>query len=166
MRKRITELRNLDSRGKSDAAWLHLSEIATVEVTSEQDNFPIETVFTGSGSPGWRAGRAGAQRIRVVFDNPAALRRIRLHFHEPGEERTQEFTLSWCPAAGGCREIVRQQWNFSPAGSTTEIEDYAVNLEGVSALELAIDPDISGYGRVATLESWRVAGPPISNLPS
>jgi hypothetical protein len=46
---------------------------------------------------------------------------------------------------------VTQQWNFSPAGSTTEVEDYAVSLQGVSALELAIQPDIT-HDRIAT---WR-----------
>ena len=64
--------------------------------------------------------------------------------------------LSWCPATGGITEIVRQRWNFSPGGSTTEFEDYAVNLENVSALELSIQPDISGADQVATLDSWRV----------
>jgi outer membrane receptor protein involved in Fe transport len=42
------------------------------------------------------------------------------------------------------KKIVRQQWNFSPAGSTTEIEDYAVDLDGVSVLELAIQPAWAG----------------------
>jgi hypothetical protein len=53
-------------------------------------------------------------------------------------------------------EIVRQQWNFSPGGSTTELEDHMVNLPHVSALELAIRPDISRSDAVATLASWRV----------
>ena len=72
-------------------------------------------------------------------------------------ERTQEFTLRWSPAAGGsAREIVRQQWNFSPTGSTTEIEDYVVDLDAVSVLELAIQPDLSRREAVATLASWRL----------
>jgi hypothetical protein len=53
-------------------------------------------------------------------------------------------------------EIVRQQWNFSPAGSTTEMEDYVVDLEAVSVLELAIQPDLSRRQAVATLASWRL----------
>jgi hypothetical protein len=72
-------------------------------------------------------------------------------------ERTQEFTLRWAPAAdGSTREIVRQQWNFSPTGSTTEIEDYVVDLDGVSVLELAIQPDVNRRDPVATLASWRL----------
>jgi hypothetical protein len=83
------------------------------------------------------------------------VRRIQLRFYEPATERTQEFTLRWSAAlCGPLKEIVRQQWNFSPAGSTTEPEDYAVNLEGILALELAIRPDIGWNDAIATLASW------------
>ena len=37
------------------------------------------------------------------------------------------------------KEVVRQQWSFSPQGSTEEIEDYPVNLSGITTLELRID---------------------------
>jgi hypothetical protein len=52
---------------------------------------------------------------------------------------------------------VRQQWNFSPAGSTLEVEDYRVELNGVVMLELSIKPDIGGLEAIASLASWRVA---------
>lgn len=48
-------------------------------------------------------------------------------------------------------EIARQQWNFSPTGSTTEIEDYAIDLNAVSVLEPAIHPDLGHHEAVATL---------------
>ncbi len=41
------------------------------------------------------------------------------------------------------KEVVRQQWSFSPQGSTEEIEDYTVNLSGITTLEVRIDPDRS-----------------------
>jgi hypothetical protein len=156
MRKRIVKPRGASSSVGFDDGWLNLSEIATVEVTSEDDRFPIETVFSSDGGPGWRASHPGEQMIRIVFDEPVAVCRIRLCFHETESERTQEFSLSWCPATGGSTEIVRQRWNFSPGGSTTEFEDYAVSLENVSALELWIQPDINRADQVATLDSWRV----------
>jgi hypothetical protein len=53
-------------------------------------------------------------------------------------------------------EIARQQWNFSPTGSTVEIEDYSVNLEFVSVLELVIQPGLGDRDTIATLASWRV----------
>jgi hypothetical protein len=69
----------------------------------------------------------------------------------------QEFTLSWSARQGGAStEIIRQQWNFSLAGSTTELEDYAVSLEGVSALELVIRPDISRNDPMACIAAWHV----------
>jgi hypothetical protein len=51
---------------------------------------------------------------------------------------TQEFTLRWSQAGGPFREIVRQQWHFSPHGSTIEVEDYQIDLERASVLELTL----------------------------
>ena len=53
------------------------------------------------------------------------------------------------------QEVIRQQWNFSPRGSTSEVERYDVNLERVSVLELSIRPNLNQTGR-ASLLSWRV----------
>jgi hypothetical protein len=137
---------------------MDLGQIATVEVTSEDPEFVIESVFTDYGGPGWRAAQKGEQQIRLIFDQPLAVRRIQLHFMEPTHDRQQEFTLRWSAANGGPpREIVRQQWNFNPAGSTSEFEDYEVNLDGVSALELTIRPDLRHDEAFATLAGWRVA---------
>ena len=66
-----------------------------------------------------------------------------IEFSETEIERTQEFTLRWSAGTGTgtpSKQIVRQQWNFSPHGSTREIEDYQVSLENVSLLELMIKP--------------------------
>jgi hypothetical protein len=158
MRKRIVNPGAAETVAVSEGSWLNLSEIATVEVISEKEGFPIESVFAGNGGAGWRAALPGEQLVRIVFDEPVAVSRIQLRFEERERERTQEFSLCWRPSSGGCREIVRQQWNFSPAGSTAEIEDYAVSLEAVSALELAIWPDIGPGDSVASLASWRVGG--------
>jgi hypothetical protein len=157
MRKRIAGLQHAQPGGESERGWLDLEQIATVEVTSEDPGFPIEAALSSDDGPGWRASQKGEQQIRIIFDEPVSIHRIQLRFNEAESDRTQEFTLRWWPASGGSpKEIVRQQWNFSPAGSTTEIEQYAVDLEAVSILELAIKPDISGREAVATLASWRV----------
>ena len=157
MRKRIAGQRPGKPAGDSDQGWLDLEQIATVEITSEDPSFPIESAFGLKDGPGWRASKGGRQQIRIIFDNPVSLRRIHLRFHEPESERTQEFTIRWSPAAGGSApEIVRQQWNFSPAGSTTEIEDYAVDLDGVAVLELSIQPDLHRREAIATLGALRL----------
>jgi hypothetical protein len=127
-----------------------------VEVTSEDPRFPIESVFA-NGAPGWRASQPGEQQIRLIFDEPVSVRHIQLRFKEPATERTQEFILRWSAAQGGpSTEIVRQQWNFSPEGSTTEVEDYAVDLESLSVLELAICPHTRRREAVASLAAFLV----------
>ena len=157
MRKRITRPHYTQLSGESDQDWLDLEHIATVEVTSEDPSFPVESAFGSEDGPGWRASQGGEQQIRIIFDEPVSLHRIQLRFDEVECDRTQEFSLRWSPAAGGPTiEIVRQQWNFSPTGSTTEIEDYVVDLDAVSVLELAIRPDLSRRDAVATLASWRL----------
>jgi hypothetical protein len=138
--------------------WMDLGEIATVEVTSEDPGFPIESVFQPDSGAGWRAAQKGEQQIRLIFDQAMAVHRIQLHFLEPTRDRLQEFTVRWSAADGGqLKEIVRQQWNFSPAGSTSELEDYEVNLDGVSTVELIIKPDLTHNEALATLAAWRVA---------
>ena len=78
-------------------------------------------------------------------------------FCEADVERTQEFVLEWAPPGGPTREIVRQQWNFSPDGANSEIEDYNVNLSGASVLQLTINPDIAHDRASASLSHWRLA---------
>lgn len=138
--------------------WLDLDKIAQVAVTSEDPDCPIESALAPGASSGWRAGGHGEQTIRLAFDTPQRIKRIWLRFVETATERTQEFSLRWRPEkAARAREIVRQQWNFSPGGTTTEIEDYKVNLDHVGVLELTINPDISHRDTVATLAEWRIA---------
>ena len=54
------------------------------------------------------------------------------------------------------REIVRQQWNFSPPHSTTEVEEYRVELSDVAVLEMTVTPDIAGGVARASLDSLAV----------
>ncbi|MEJ2070295.1 MAG: hypothetical protein P8X65_09520 [Syntrophobacterales bacterium] len=138
--------------------WLDLEPLAQVEITSEEVGYSIESALIPGTGPGWRAAQPGEQTIRLVFDEPLQLRRVHVVFQEDERERTQEFVLRWSPDGGQTyREIVRQQYNFSPPGSTREIEDYAVHLEGVTALELKIVPDISGGSARASLAQLRLA---------
>ena len=70
--------------GQSEKGWLDLEQIATVEVTSEDPNFPIESAFGSDDGPGWRASQGGEQLIRVIFDQPVSVRRMELRFDEDG----------------------------------------------------------------------------------
>jgi len=134
--------------------WLDLEHAATVEVTSENKDFPIESSLSVEHRQGWRAAEPGAQTIRLLFDEPQDIRCISLVFEEDQVKRTQEFVLR---SGGPFREIVRQQWNFSPPLSTRETEEYRVELSDVTILELRIVPDIAGGGACASLKGLRLA---------
>jgi hypothetical protein len=142
----------------AEPGWLELEKLAEVEITSEDVDHPIESALIPGTLSGWRAAEPGEQTIRLWFDEPLRLNRIQLLFQEGEQERTQEFVLRWSPDGGqSYREIVRQQYNFSPPETAREIEDYDVDLDAVTALELKIVPDISGGSTRASLAQLRVA---------
>jgi hypothetical protein len=157
MRKRITSPVQQEAAPR-DQAWLNVEELAEVEITSEDAAHPIESALLPGGTSGWRAAGPGKQTIRLLFSHPQRLRRIWLSFEETGVERTQEYVLRWSPDGGqSFREIVRQQWNFSPQGATGQTQDHHVDLPAVTMLELDIIPDISGGTALASLAQLRLA---------
>ena len=155
MRKHVTGTSRVGPTPAPD--WLDMDSAAVVEVTSEDAAHPVESALLEGAERGWRASGPGPQTIRLVFDKPQKLRRIWLKFEETEIKRTQEFVLRWSPDGGrSYREIVRQQWNFSPPETERETEDYAVELSDVTALELNIVPDKSGGEARASLECLRL----------
>lgn len=157
MRKRLIS-QTPPSPGFTAQDWLHVDRLAAVEVTSEEDGYPIESALLPDEKRGWRAANAGTQTIRLIFDQPQKIKRIWLVFEEAERTRTQEFVLRWsADTQHPFREIVRQQWNFGPPSAVRETEDYAVEIPGVKALELVIIPDISGGGARASLRDLRLA---------
>ena len=157
MRKRII---NHDAQRSSplNEGWLDLEKLAQVEVSSEQPQYPIDAALAPGGSSGWRAAEPGQQIIRLMFDEPQNLHLIRLVFDEHEQERLQEFTLRWSSGVGQPhREIVRQQYNFSPPTTTTQAEDYKVNLDSCTELELSILPDLRGSSAHAAIVECRLA---------
>ena len=157
MRKRMIS-QGTQNVSPLDESWLDLQRVAQVELTSEVMAYPIEAALIPGDGSGWRAAQPGEQTIRLRFDELQKVRRIQLLFHEEVKARTQEFVLRWSPDGGqSYREIVRQQYNFSPPGMTREFEDYRVDLTGVTALELRIVPDINGGDARASIAQMRIA---------
>ena len=157
MRKRLIAPVRQD-QAHPDHDWLDLERLAEVEITSEDPAHPIESALLPDGRPGWRAAGPGRQSIRLLFSNPQRIRWIRLSFVESSVERTQEYVLRWSADGGhSFRDIVRQQWNFNPGGSSTETEDHHVDLSAVTTLELGIIPNIGGGDAVASLAQFRLA---------
>jgi hypothetical protein len=159
MRKEIVEHKPDAATIQDTGDWLHLESIASVQLTSEDPAFPIENALSANperNEIGWRAAVPGPQTITLNFANPLPIRRIHLRFMEHQAERSQEFVLRYSSPQQTGREIVRQQWNFSPSGSSQEIEEYPLDLESVTKLELAIDPDRGTERAFATLNALKV----------
>lgn len=157
MRKRIINPTSQDISLRNQH-WLILEALADVEVTSEDAAHPIESALIAGPGPGWRAEQPGPQTVRLLFHEPQRIQRLNLLFQENERERTQQFVLRWSSDAGqSYREIVRQQYNFSPPETISESEDYTVALAGLTALELSIIPDISGGTARASLAHLRLA---------
>ena len=128
-----------------------------VEVSSEDPRWPIDGALIEGDGRGWRAAAPGEQTLRILFDAPQSLAAIHLVFDEAEYERVQEFTLQWSPDRGRTfHSLVRQQFTFSPAGAIRETENYDVDLQDVTDLELHIVPDVSRRPLIATLSELRL----------
>lgn len=134
-----------------------VAAVATVLVTSEDPEHPIDLAFDdlrGPGATRYVAGETGEQIVILAFDAPHSTRRVVLEVEEREVARTQELQLA-VSGDGGLtyRELVRQEYNFSPPGTTFEREEWAVAAEGVAHLRLVIRPDKGGNPCRATITS-------------
>jgi hypothetical protein len=143
--------------------WLNLADGVGVHVqlSSEDPDRPIEDALLSTETAGWRAATTGPQTITLSWDVPIRLQRVRLVFEERSQARTQEFVLR-AFTRDGDREIVRQQFTFSPPHTTVEREEYIARIDEVERLQLEIVPAIDGGDVFATLKEWRTA---VSSLP-
>jgi hypothetical protein len=136
---------------------IDVAAVATVLVTSEDPGHAVDHAFDDRRGPGgsrWVAGEPGEQTVILAFDAPQAIRRVVLEVEETGVARTQELQLAVSVDGGRAyRELVRQEFNFSPPGTTFEREDWAVTAEGVTHLRLWIEPDKGGKPCRATITS-------------
>jgi hypothetical protein len=136
---------------------IDISAGATVLVTSEDPENPVDHAFDTSRGPGgsrWVAGEAGDQALILAFDNPRVIRNVVLEVEELGVARTQELQLAASRDGGrDYRELLRQEYTFSPPCTTYEREDWSVEVEGVTNLRLVIRPDKGGKPCRATITS-------------
>ena len=146
MRKPI--IQSTSASTASSSAGLDVAAIATVLVTSELTGHPVENAFDGRRGPGssrWVSETGGEQTLKLAFDAPQTIRSVGLEIEETGENRTQELQLAVSrDGENSWRELVRQEFNFSPTGSTFEREEWSINAEGVTHLRLQIKPDKGG----------------------
>jgi hypothetical protein len=137
---------------------IDIATVATVQVTSEAPEHPIDHAFDehrGQGGTRWVAGELGEQTVILAFDAPQTINQILLEVEELEVLRTQELQLCLsCDGGRTYRELLRQEFNFSPAGTTFEREKWTVSAQGVTHLRLVIKPDKGGKPCRASLTSF------------
>jgi hypothetical protein len=136
---------------------IDIAAVATVLVTSEAAEHPVDFAFDAHRGPGgsrWVAGEPGEQTLILAFDAPQAIRRVALEVEEPEVARTQELQLAVSTDGGRTyREVLRQEYNFSPPGTPFEREDWTLDAVGVTHLRLMIRPDKGSKPCRATITS-------------
>jgi hypothetical protein len=146
---------NIANRGGAANApfveWLDLDAVADVTITARGERLARVRSM-------WSADCPGEQMIEIRFHHPTAIRRLRVIATEAEASRTQEMTV-WASLNRGerHREVLRQQFTFSPDGATEEIEEYVFDLDDVSALQLHIVPSVDGRLATAHIRELRVA---------
>ena len=135
MRKNlVSAIRNNDAASKHD--WLELERVARVEVSSEAEGYPVEGALLNDERRAWRANEPGTQTIRLLFDHPQTIRLVRVVFKEEESASTQEFVLRWLPeGTSDWKDVIRQQWIFSPPQTAIECEEYKIDLPSAGGLE-------------------------------
>jgi F5/8 type C domain len=146
------------TRGRG--AQKDIAALAAVLVSSEDPRHPIDFAFDGRRGPGasrWIAAQSGEQTLILAFDTPQTIRKVLVEVEEPSISRTQEMAVSISQDGGlTYRELIRQEYNFSPPGTTLEHEEWAINADAISHLQLRIKPDKGGQAGRATLTTLAV----------
>jgi|SRR5215831_12345212 hypothetical protein len=160
-----SQLRKRPLAGDATAAPRAADEIdiaacATIAYSSEDPAHPVENLLDERPGPGgtrWTSARSDTiERIVVEFDRPQTISRLVYEVEETMRERTQEVSAEVSDDGGRAyRQILVQEYNFSPRGATFQHEEQRLNLHGVTHLRLTVVPNKSGSG-TASLTALRL----------
>jgi hypothetical protein len=153
LKKQIVPRRSSEPISLADE--ISIADVATVQVTSEDADHPIDNAFDHNRGPGgsrWIADGPGEQTVILLFDSPQTIRKIGVEIEELAVSRTQELSVSVSSDGGRTyRELVRQEFNFNPPGTSFERELWSTSEGAVTHLRLEIKPDKGGRVGQATL---------------
>ena len=92
----------------------------------------------------------------MEFDEPQSVSRLVYEVEETVRERTQEVRVEVSENGGQTyRQILVQEYNFSPREATYQREELRLNLLQVSRFRLTVVPNKNGSG-TATLTTLRL----------
>jgi len=142
------------------AGEIDIDRCATIAYSSEDPAHPVENLLDGQsglGGTSWISARPDTtEHIVVEFDQPRAISRLVYEVEETMRERTQEVRVEASDDGGRTyRQILVQEYNFSPHGATFQREEQRVNLHRVTHLRLTIVPNKNGSG-TASLTALRL----------
>lgn len=158
LRKRPLEADAAANAGAAGA--IDIAACATIAYSSEDPAHPVEHMLDGDTGPGatrWISVRLDTvEHIVVEFDQPQAISRLAYEVEEAERERTQEVHVEVSEDGGRTyRQILVQEYTFSPQGATYQREEQRFNLRQVTHLRLTIVPNKNGSG-TATLTTLRL----------
>ena len=112
---------------------------------------------SGPGATRWISARPDTvEHVIIEFDRPQRVSRFVYEVEETIRERTQEVRVEVSEyGAQSYRQILVQEYNFSPRGATYQREEQRFNLHQVTRLRLTIVPNKSGSG-TASLTAIRL----------
>ena len=143
------------------AGEIDIAGCGTIAYSSEDPAHPVEHMLDGRSGPGatrWISARPDTtEHIVIEFDRPETISRLVYEVEETMRERTQEEVRVEVSEDGGrsYRQILVQEYNFSPGGATYQREEQRFNLRQVTHLRLTIFPNKSGSG-TATVTALRL----------
>ena len=87
------------------------------------------------------------EHIVLEFDRPQTISRLVYEVEEATRERTQEVRVEVSEdGARTYRQILVQEYNFSPRGASYQREEQRLDLDRVTHLRLTIVPNKNGSG--------------------
>jgi hypothetical protein len=133
---------------------------ANLAYSSEDPNHPLEHLIDGRwgrGGTKWASARPNAtEHIVLEFDHPQRISRLVYEVEECSQTRTQEVRVEVSTDGGRTyRQVLAQDYTFSPQGATFQHEDLRLDLPAITHLSLTIVPN-KGSSGVASLTSLRL----------
>lgn len=158
LRKRQLKPDQAASAGVADE--IDIANCATIAYSSEDPAHPVEYLLDARSGPGatrWRSARPDVIELLVLeFDRPQAISRLLYEVEEAERERTQEVRVEVSEDRGRTyRQILVQEYTFSPRGATYQREEQRLNVHQASHLRFTIVPNKNGSG-TATLTALRL----------
>ena len=139
---------------------IDIASVARFAYSSEHPDHPLEHLIDGHygrGGTRWASARPNTtERIVLDFEPPQHISHLLYEVEECYVERTQEVRVEVSMDHGRTyRQVLAQDYTFSPQGATFQHEELQLNLCAITNLSLTIVPNKGGPG-VATLTSLRL----------